>query len=130
MKLRILGNSIRLRLLRNEVSLLGDKKTVQETTRLGPGGDALLRYSLTTHPNEDDIRISWESGSLTVSLQQELAQELVDTERVSIASNLRFGEEGLDILIEKDFKCLTPRSGEDEGDSYENPQENHGCDVK
>ena len=130
MKLRILGNSIRLRLLRNEVSLLGDKQAVQETTRLGPGADALLRYSLTTHPNEDDIRISWKSGSLTVSLQQELAQELVDTERVSIASNLRFGEEELNVLIEKDFKCLTPRSGEDESDSYENPQEKHGCGVK
>lgn len=130
MKLRILGNSIRLRLLRNEVSLLGDKKAVQETTRLGPDADALLRYSLTTHQDGDDIRIIWDSGSLTVSLEQALAQELVDTDRVSISGNLRFGDQTLDVLIEKDFKCLTPRLGEDEGDSYKNPQEMHGCDVK
>jgi hypothetical protein len=29
----------------------------------------------------------------------------------------------LQILVEKDFACLTPRKGEDDGDAFPNPNE-------
>ena len=127
MKLRIRGNSIRLRLTRTEVASLGQSGVVTETTRLGPDADARLTYSLGTHPEGSKIQIQWGENTLRVNLLQSLASELADTERVTIEETITFGQEALNVLIEKDFKCLTARIGEDESDHFENPQESHNC---
>ena len=130
MKLRIRANSIRLRLLRGEVAALGQLERVQETTRLGPAKTDVLIYAISTHVGQDDVRIQWQSGSLELSIRQSLARALWTTEQISITADIDFSDEVLNILIEKDFKCLSLREGEDEGDSYENPQEKHQCDPK
>ena len=125
MKLRIRGNSIRLRLLRAEVDALGRKESIVETTRLGPGSDDKLSYSLKTRTQEARIQSHWNQGCLQVTISPELAQALAHTEEVSISEKIDFGQEVLTVLIEKDFKCLTARPGEDETDNFENPQESH-----
>lgn len=130
MKLRIRSNSIRLRLLQAEAAALGKFEQVQETTRLGPAKTDVLIYSLSTHVGSEDVRILWQAGTLQLSIRQALASELCDTNRVSIAADLDFSDETLSILIEKDFKCLTVRQGEDESDNFENPQEKHECALK
>lgn len=130
MKLRIRGNSIRLRLLQGEVATLGELGKVEETTRMGPATSDVLTYALCTHDNEDDVRVQWKSGDLQVSIQQELAQEFCNTNQVSIASTLSFSDAMLKVLIEKDFRCLTDRPDEDESDNFENPQEKHECAPK
>ena len=130
MKLRIRSNSIRLRLEKKEVAALAQTKRVQETTRLGPATTDVLIYALATHRGTDEVRVHWENGSLELSIEETLATELNDTDRVSIETTLDFLDETLKVLIEKDFKCLTIRNGEDESDNYENPQEMHECDPK
>lgn len=130
MKLRIRGNSIRLRLLQGEVATLGELGKVQETTRLGPAKSDVLTYALCTHGDNDDVSVQWKSGDLQVSIQQALAQEFFNTNQVSIAATLNFSDEVLTVLIEKDFRCLTDRPGEDESDNFENPQEKHECAPK
>jgi hypothetical protein len=130
MKLRIRSNSIRLRLLQGEVTALGKFERVQETTRLGPAKTDVLIYSLSTHVGSDDVLIRWHSGTLGLSIRQTLATELCDTNRVSIEADLDFCDEILSVLIEKDFKCLTVREGDDESDNFKNPQEKHECAPK
>ena len=125
MKLRIRGNSIRLRLLRTEVDSLGRKEAIVETTRLGPGSNDKLSYSLHTHTHDARLQIHWNQGSLRVTISSELAQSLAHTEEVSVSEEIVFDQEVLTVLIEKDFKCLTARPGEDESDNFENPQESH-----
>ena len=128
MKLRIRGNSIRLRLLQAEVQALGRNEKVVETTRLGPSPEDILTYSLGTHKNDARVLTLWSQQSLLVTISESLATELVDTERVSISQNIAFDNAVLKVLIEKDFKCLTSREGEDESDNFKNPQETHLCD--
>ena len=125
MKLRIRGNSIRLRLLRAEVEALGRQETITETTRLGPDSSDKFSYSLKTHSPEPEILVHWSKGCLQVTIPAELAHALVHTQEVSISQEIAFGQEALAVLIEKDFKCLTARPGEDESDNFENPQESH-----
>ena len=127
MKLRIRGNSIRLRLTRTEIATLGNHKVVTETTRLGPGTADQLTYSLGSHSDESKIHIRWAENTLRVNIPQGLARELADTDRVSLEETILFGDQALKVLIEKDFKCLTARIGEDESDHFENPQESHNC---
>ena len=129
MKLRIRGNSIRLRLLQAEVKALGNREQVLETTRLGPTPQDILTYSLATHSAQERVLTHWTGQSLLVTICEDLATELAETQRVSICEDISFDNAVLTILIEKDFKCLTSRAGEDESDNFENPQETHLCDA-
>ena len=127
MKLRIRGNSIRLRLLQAEVKALGQHEQIIETTRLGPTPEDTLTYGLGTHPTKEPVLTQWAGQSLLVTISEDLATDLVETQRVSICENILFDDAVLKVLIEKDFKCLTSRAGEDESDNFENPQETHLC---
>ena len=40
---------------------------------------------------------------------------------MSLRGEQSLGDGTLSLLIEKDFKCLTPREGEDEYDGFANP---------
>ena len=130
MKLRIRGNSIRLRLLKGEVDALGRQEQVVETTRLGPGKANKLTYTLATHTEEATILTNWANGTLLVTVRHDLATELAQTSKVSLSEKIAFEDEVLKVLIEKDFKCLTARPGEDESDNFQNPQESHLCGTK
>ena len=127
MKLRIRGNSIRLRLLQAEVRDLGAGSRVQETTRLGPNPEQTFTYSLASHSSQETVSTHWAQQTLEVTISKALAQDLAQTERVSIQEEIKFGDAVLKVLIEKDFKCLTTREGEDESDNFENPHESHLC---
>ena len=130
MKLRIRGNSIRLRLLRTEINDLGAGKKIEETTRLGPNPEDIFTYSLAPHPDPSPVLTHWVQQALHITLSKALAVELAETNRVSISEKIIFGDTVLKVLIEKDFKCLTTREGEDESDNFENPQESHLCEAK
>ena len=78
MKLRIRGNSIRLRLVKTEVERLADGQQVLETTRLGPGPEDTLTYSLGIHSDNAPVQVCWAPGNLGVTVAGELAKELAD----------------------------------------------------
>ncbi len=130
MKLRIRGNSIRLRLLKGEIDALGRHEQVVETTRLGAGPANKLTYILGTHTEKATILTNWADGTLLVTVRENLATELAQTSKVSLSEKIAFEDEVLKVLIEKDFKCLTARPDEDESDNFQNPQETHLCGTK
>ena len=130
MKLRIRGNSIRLRLLKAEINALGRQEQVVETTRLGPGASNKLTYILATHTEVAIILTNWADQTLLVTVRQDVATELAETSKVSLSEKIVFEDEILKVLIEKDFKCLTVRTDEDESDNFQNPQESHLCGPK
>ena len=117
MKLRILDDSIRLRLDRAEVERLGRGGHVEAVTRF-PGGTA-LRYRLTTGPHED---ASYGGGEISVTLPAPAANHWACTEsEVSIRARLPVDGGALSILVEKDFECLAPRDGESQTNRFRNP---------
>jgi hypothetical protein len=129
MKLRIKGDSIRLRLTKSEVDAIGQGNTVTETTRL-PGPN-LLQYSLVPTFEVRDLRADFEFGHLLVRVPAQTARGWARSEEVAMQANQPIANEvssQLFILVEKDFACLKPREvHEDESDMFENPNSAKGC---
>jgi 3-methyladenine DNA glycosylase Mpg len=113
MKLRIRGNSLRLRLSRSEVTQLADSGRVEDAIAFGP---SKLTYVLTTS-DVDHVGATYESNRIVVTLPKERAQKWTASDEVGIESK---GE--LAILVEKDWSCLEPREGEDDGDAFPHPE--------
>ncbi len=121
MKLRVRGNSIRLRLKRNEVERLAAGNRLVEETDFP---ESAFSYSLELSDGED-MHASFENGSIAVSLPREILPEWVDTDLVTLYSEQKLSGDGmLKILVEKDFSCLEPghhRNCEDDEDTYPHP---------
>lgn len=116
MKLRIKGNSIRLRLTRGEVEQFGKAGLVEETVEFGPGAPGFV-YALQAVPNGPKASAKFRENRLAVLVSRKEADQWVNSDAVGIES-----DDGVPrILIEKDFACLAPRPGEDESDAFANP---------
>ena len=121
MKLRIRGNSMRLRLKRGEVDQLAAGTSIVEETHF-PG--AVLTYRLDVSDN-GRISATFDNGSLAISLPKSRVLVWASTDEVSLFAEQKLsGSESLSVLIEKDFKCLEPghhRDCEDDEDTFPHP---------
>jgi hypothetical protein len=113
MKIRIKGNSIRFRLTKSDVDRFSQNGAIDEITRFG---NDLLIYSLKQYSNSN-LSAIFRDNKITLFIPDILAREWISTDRVGLAYN----EEGLELLVEKDFKCLD-NVDEDQSDNYPNPQ--------
>ena len=118
MKLRIRGNSIRLRLTKSEVDRFQSTGEVTESVNFGP---SIMRYSLRTSDG-DALAADFRDGELSVLVPKDTATSWADSDNVGIEGDQPIGDgQDLRILIEKDFECLAERSGEDDSDAFPNP---------
>ena len=121
MKLRIWGNTLRLRLSRSEVNLVGQGKEVEESTSFPGAGK--LHYVLRPSPSKTNVVKTnvGDKSCINVIVDQNRAKEWAKSEEVGLfgAEPLVLGS--LELLIEKDFACLDPREGSEDYDSYPNP---------
>jgi hypothetical protein len=123
MKLRINGNSIRLRLGQSEVRRMFNEGIVEESTTFDISGRHRLEYILCTAPNLPAVTASFEDGRIIVRMPNALMRQWVETDQVGIES-IQVGSDGgaLMILIEKDFKCVDGANAESQEDAFPNPQ--------
>jgi len=123
MKLRIRGDSLRLRLKRGEVDLLAAGKSIVEETHF-PG--AVLRYRLDV-ADEEAMQAHLENSSLTIRLPASQVSAWAATDEVSMLAEQDLPGGGkLTLLIEKDFSCLEPghhRECEDDEDTFPHPSQ-------
>ena len=123
MKIRIKGDTVRLRLTKTEVNEFGTKGFVEESTQFG--ADSKLVYTL-KKSDCDELEASFNHNKIEVRVPHNMASKWVDTEQVGMNNNEN--DNTLKILIEKDFACLTERVGEDESDMFPHPEgETHNC---
>ncbi len=120
MKLRVLDNSIRLRLTRTEVDLVRTDGLVRGRVPLAGGNN--FDYVLESSPATVKPEAHISNNVLTVRVPEAEILSWSGSDDVSIAAtqDLADGVE-LKILVEKDFACLAPREGEDETDMYPHP---------
>ena len=114
MKLRIRGDSLRLRLSQSDVARIAEGEAVIETTRFAA---TTLRFGL--HPGSTqqcDARFG--DGEIAVEIPLAQAQQWARSDEVGIEALAG----PLAVLIEKDFSCLEPRAGEEDGDTFPNPK--------
>ena len=120
MKIRIQDNSIRLRLTRGEVDAMRDSGVV--ISNIGFPGGRQLSYALESSPASVNPAAFYSDNEVRVRLPETIVLAWATTEQVSIEGEQVLDDgEKLSILVEKDFACLAPRSGEDEADMFANP---------
>ncbi len=119
MKLRIRGNSIRLRLTRSEVAQLVREGLVAEQAQFGP--DVALRYSIASVAKGagEAISATLDGTHLRVLAPRAVVDSWAQSDEVGFESP---PGAALPILVEKDWTCLTPRGVDDE-DTYPNPNQ-------
>lgn len=118
MKIRIKGNSIRLRLTKTDVLNLKKNGIVEENTVLGT--EELFKYALIVDETASGISAKLMDNKITVSLSKKEADVLINTDEITVQGNQNNGvDKGLFILVEKDLQCLDTTS-EDQSDMYKN----------
>ena len=117
MKLRIQGDSVRLRLTRSEVAGLHKNGIVEETAHFGDGRS--LTYGIRKRSGVGDIRAELTAGSISVHVPATTIDGWATSDDVGISAR----DGVLRIAIEKDFRCLARASGEVERDTYPHPAE-------
>lgn len=120
MKVRVQGNSIRLRLKQNEVTTLAQHGSVETRLEFGPDAQSqhlVYRIEATDTP---EIDLSYRAHLVCIHLPKAQATQWNDSDQVGFECDLSLkGAPPLQLLIEKDFKCTDIRP--DENECYPNP---------
>lgn len=112
MKLRLRANTIRLRLLQGEVQRLSQGETILETL------PTPIPFHYAVQPAEvPDLSASYNGHTLTIQVPQSWSAAWASSDEVGRQAQ----SQGLDILIEKDWACTTPRAAEENRGTYPNP---------
>jgi hypothetical protein len=115
MKLRLQGNSVRLRLTRSEVGRLRETGLVEESVDFGAG--EVLAFRLQSRLEPGPLGAAFRQGVVTVFVSQKAAQDWAGSDDVGL-----YEQSGpLTISVEKDFRCLTRHLDEQERDAYPHP---------
>lgn len=124
MKLRIRGNSIRLRLLRGEVAKLVGDGEVSE--KVGFGNSPEFIYTLAVSDEVKEISARFEGNEIKILLPKAAAMNWAESDEVSLAAVQKTGdgEDVLKILVEKDFVCLERKDDPDNADAFPHPKVN------
>ncbi len=122
MKLRIQGNSIRLRLGQSEVRRLAADGLFEESTAFGPLPKERFRYSICNASDSPDVTVNFSNHHLVIHVPFAMLQQWATTDQVGIHALQRTGIDELHILIEKDFECIDAPPGESQEDAFPHPQ--------
>lgn len=118
MKIRIKGNSVRIRVSKKEVSKLAVDGRVEEHTSFG---NNKLIYALQSDDKTELLTADFTDNKIVMSVPAIFVKEWPVNAVVGLDANMSLNEnEQLYLLLEKDFICLDTNS-EDQSDNYTNP---------
>lgn len=121
MKLRIKGNSIRFRLTQSEVKIVEQTDLVKDQIKFS--NSISLEYEIKAATGLEYVEATYSEDKITLKVNESLIRDWAHSDQVTISSSLDLSSnENLTILIEKDFKCLSPRD-EDESDMFPHPKQ-------
>ena len=128
MKLRILGNSLRLRLSKPELDQLAVNGAVSQQVEFGTGSQKAMTYSLVRSDAEMGVTASYKDGSIMISAPAGTLNDWINSDEIGFRGKQEtVAGEPLKILVEKDFACRKPRPGEDDSDKFANPSTSVAC---
>jgi len=119
LKLRIKGDSLRLRLAQGEMRTLAERGEVEDRVSF-PGG-AALKYRLRVDHYSQSISATYAQDLIDILVPQALSERWCGTELVTLSASQPLAAGELRIVLEKDWACLAPREGEDESDNFPHP---------
>lgn len=118
MKIRIKGNSIRIRLTQTEVKNFADSGYIEEATEFM---DNKLFYALASSQQVTELSAQMIGNKITLLVPENIAQNWTTTDLVGFENKFDIGyDKKLFLLVEKDFVCLD-NTFEDQSDMFPNP---------
>jgi hypothetical protein len=127
MKLRIKGNTLRVRVSRSEVTRLLADDCLEETIYFAPEPSARFTYALRQEPSLSKPAVQYTENKVMILMPVAQATAWGVTDQVGIAEEISLGNLGsLGLLIEKDFACLD-RGDEENEDTFPNPNAGAAC---
>ncbi len=126
MKLRIAGNSLRLRVSRSDLARLMQCGRIEETIHFAAEASAQLSYALEQSEANAELSVVYRPQAVTVLLPGSAAREWAEGDKVGIYGDVDTGISRLAVIVEKDFGCLD-RSEQDNIDRFPNPQKGTVC---
>lgn len=119
MKIRIKGNSIRIRLSKTEVQELASGSSLEDGASFG---DSRFGYGVKPVSQGNFLFADFDKGIITLYVPQSLLNGWPMNTVVGFESRMPIAHSGyLHLLLEKDFKCLDV-TVEDQSDYYDNPE--------
>ena len=119
MKLRLRGNSLRLRLNQNDVAGLASGRMLTETVTF-PGGTE-FQYTLVAPASSTDASAKLVASTIAVTLPGERTKTWADGDELGLYYDLPAGDAVLKIAVEKDLVCIDGPA--DERDPFAYPRE-------
>ncbi len=119
MKIRIKGNSIRVRLSRSEVDKLATEGYLEELTEFNEGA---FSYALQKKDGIENLNADFRDNTMTMYVPSTLATDWPNNQTVGFDHTIKLiNGNTLSLLLEKDFKCVDSGTTEDQSDNFENP---------
>jgi hypothetical protein len=125
MKLRIKGDSLRLRVGPLEITRLMERGRVEETIHFGLEEGAWLTYALEVG-DVDRIAMRHEGTRVAVILPRGSARAWAQGADVGVYGSVSVSSGRLEIAVEKDWACLDKSDGED-AETFPNPKMGTNC---
>lgn len=127
MKLRIKGNSLRLRVSCSDVDRLLEKGRIEETIHFGFDAEARLTYALEHTNASQEIAALHRAREVAIVLSSVSARQwAASPEQVGIYGSVCVRNGELALLVEKDFACLDDANADNE-DTFPNPNVGAVC---
>lgn len=118
MKIRIQGDSIRIRLSKSEVNQLVNEGIVEEKTSFL---NSSFGYCLKRIAGITELSATYETDKIIMFVPESILENWPTNNVVGFEAHMPISEtDSLYLLLEKDFKCLDNTS-EDQSDNFENP---------
>lgn len=126
MKLRIKGNSIRIRLDRRDIERLVREGRVVDALQFGPGLEFSYAVEVAPAPRERP-EASYAEGKITLRIDPADASEWLEGDRVGFDHKQPVDGGVIRVLLEKDFACIDRPAGEEEDDAFAFPNPSLTC---
>lgn len=117
MKIRILGDTLRLRLKKSEIDEFAKNGKIKNSISFG--NDNKLQYILQVSI-DSEISASFINNEIIIAIPKDVAKKWIETDLITLKNNISTPN----LIIEKDFKCTSKDCLETENqknDSYRNP---------
>jgi hypothetical protein len=125
MKLRIKGNSLRLRVGPSEMRRLLETGRIEETIDFGMEDDARLTYALEV-ADVGGVAVQHEGTRVAVILPRGSARAWAQGADVGVYGSVGVSSGRLEIAVEKDWACLDGSEGKD-AETFPNPKMGTSC---
>jgi|SRR3954447_587905 len=126
MKLRIKGNSLRLRITPSELNRLLETGRIEETISFASDDNARLTYALEHNSQASRLTLRYSPHEVTVIISSTDVRAWAGAHDLGLYGEVMTSNGSLNLAVEKDLGCLD-KSDAENADTFPNPRHGTVC---